>query len=163
MLPAATIQANAADGLRSYVYLYPEVVANEGGTPRVTALSINGVTISPDQQYVNTGVSINGTSGQTTDVTITVQKDNTTSTTIEVDSNDSSNVRNNTVALVTSSPITDSGNQDITIRFTGNGTNTVSGNTYSTTIGITEITLTADPNDQGDVEFANIRFTNASS
>jgi hypothetical protein len=162
-LPTSTIQANAPDGLRSYVNLYPELVVNEGGTPRVTALSINSVTISPDQEYVNTGLSINGTSGATTDVTITVQKDNTTSTTIAVDSNDSGNVRNNSVALVTSSPITDSGNQDITIRFTGNGSNTVSGNSYSTTIGITEITLTANPNSQGDVEFVNIRFTNSSS
>lgn len=163
LLPASTIQANAPDGLRSYVNLYPEVVTNEGGTPRVTALSINGVTISPAQQYVNTGLSINGTSDETTDVTIAVQKDNTTSTIIAVDSDDSSNVRNNSVALVTSSPITDSGTEEITIQFTGNGSNTVSGNSYSTTIGITEITLTANPNSQGDVEFVNIRFTNSSS
>jgi hypothetical protein len=163
LLPTSTIQANAPDGLRSYVNLYPELVVNEGGTPRVTALSINGVTITPDQQYVNTGVSINGTSGATTNVTITVQKDNTTSTAISV-SLVSTNVRNNSISSGSSVTLnSNSGNESFTLQFTGNGTNTVSGNTYSTTIGVTEINLTATPTGGTAQTFSNIRFTNSSS
>ena len=163
LLPASTIQANAPDGLRSYVNLYPELVANEGGTPRVTALSINGVTISPAQQYVYTGLSINGTSGETTNVTITVQKDNTTSTAIAV-SLVSSNVRNNSISSGSSVTLnSNTGTETFTLQFTGNGTNTVSGNTYSTTIGITEINLTATPTGGTAQTFSAIRFSNVSS
>ena len=143
--------------------MYLSTEANTGGTPRVTALSINGVTISPNQQYVNTGISINGTSGQTTNVSITVQKDNTTSTAIAV-SLVSSNVRNNSISSGANVTLnSNSGNETFTLQFTGNGTNTVSGNTYSTTIGITEINLTATPSGGTAQTFNNIRFTNASS
>ena len=64
---------------------------------------------------------------------------------------------------MTSSPITGAGNQTFTIRFTGKGTRTVNGVAYSTTIGTTDINLTANPNSQGDVTFSSIRFTNSSS
>ena len=107
-------------------------------------------------------LSINGTLNQTTDVAITIQKDNTTSTAVSVALN-SSNVRNNDVAAVTSSPLLGTGNETFTIRFTGKGTRTVGGNSYSTTIGTTEINLTANPDSQGDVVFGIISFTNSSS
>ena len=162
LLPTSTIQANAPDGLRSYVNMYLSTETNTGGTPRVTAISVNGVTISSDQSYVSTGLSIDGRLNETTDVAITIQKDNTTSTEVSVALN-SSNVRNNDVAAVTSSPLTGTGNETFTIRFTGKGTRTVSGNSYSTTIGTTEINLTANPNSQGNVVFGIISFTNASS
>jgi len=162
LLPTSTIQANAPDGLRSYVNMYLSTEANTGGTPRVTAISVNGVTISSDQSYVSTGLSINGTSGAETTVSITIQKDNTTSTEVSVALN-SSNVRNNDVVAVTSSPLTGTSNETFQIKFTGKGTRTVGGNSYSTTIGTTEINLTANPNSQGNVVFGIISFTNASS
>ncbi len=162
LLPTSTIQANVPDGLRSYVNMYLSTEANTGGTPRVTAISVNGVTISSDQSYVSTGLSINGTNTEETLVDITIQKDNTTSTAVSVALN-SSNVRNNDVVAVTSSPLTGTGNETFQIKFTGKGTRTVGGNSYSTTIGTTEINLTANPNSQGDVVFGVISFTNASS
>ena len=135
---------------------------NTGGTPRVTAISVNGVTISPDQSNVYSGLSINGTNNAETTVSITIQKDNTTSTAVSVELV-SSNVRNNDVVAVTSSPLLGTGNQEFQIKFTGKGTRSVDGNSYSTTIGTTGINLIANPNSQGNVTFSNIFFTNASS
>ena len=149
LLPTSTIQANAPDGLRSYVNMNLAVEAVSSGTPEVTAISINGYTITPSQSDVNIHQGINGTLNATTNVTMTIQKSNTTSgTTVSVALDSGS--AGLTAVSVSPTSLTNSGNENVTLTFTGQDNDA----------GFPKIDVTVSPTGGTSQTFQNVQFFN---
>ena len=120
---------NLPDGVRAYANMYLPTVTGSG-TLRITGIQIGSLVITTSQVW--TYENIDGDSGDTTDIDVTIQKEATTTTTVAVAKTSwplnnnvaITKVNGSSISATGSTTLTGSGNETITLTFTGTGNTT---------------------------------------
>ena len=120
---------NLPDGVRAYANMYLPTVTS-AGTLRITGIQVGSLVITTSSVW--TYENIDGDNSDTTDIDVVIQKEATTSTTVAVAKTNWPLNNNVAITQVNNSPITPtgsttltgSGNETITLTFTGTGNTT---------------------------------------